>query len=67
MYSFQASAGLVPQIRLWLIPVLHPLQCIVYVIIHCCIICAIEGFVNKLRMCAMILAVLYLQVWLSGV
>jgi len=29
-------------------------------------ICALEGFVNKLRTCAMILTVLYLQVWLSG-
>jgi hypothetical protein len=66
IYSFQASAGLVPQIRLWLLPVLHPFQCNVYVIIHCCMICAVEGFVYKLRTCAMILTVLYLQVWLSG-
>jgi len=44
----------------------YPFQCIVYLIIHCCMICAREGFVNKVQMCAMILTVLYLQVWLSG-
>ena len=66
IYSFQASVGLVPQIRLRLLPVLHPFQCIVYLIIHCCIIYALEDFVKKLWMFAVILTVLYLQVWLSG-